>query len=219
MKGFATVVTAVALAVLLTTAVSWQAYAQQTDPSSVVRAWVAELGVHDFDAAVSLLADDARITFVPPPPGKADTQVGRDEVKQELLNTHTDRAQIKLVGTPIVDGDNVSWVERQSSEDLASLGIDSVDFQAEGVVTGGQIKSILYTLTPASAAKVEAAISISEAAPTGMPRTGGVPSLYGQLALLGSLLFAVGLLVNALACHRVRAWQGGSKPSRSGYSG
>ena len=55
--------------------------AQESNPLSVVNAWVVALNAGDIDGALSYVADDAVVTIVPPAPGTSGVFTGKEEIR------------------------------------------------------------------------------------------------------------------------------------------
>ena len=56
-------------------------YAQESDPMSIINAWVEALNSGDIDAAMSYLADDAVVQILPPAPGTSGVFSGKGEIR------------------------------------------------------------------------------------------------------------------------------------------
>lgn len=193
----------VAILALLTFGVlPMRAHAQVSDPVGIITTWVKELDAYDFDAAVALLADRSFVILILLPPDTEAVYKGKEEIRQALESYKEDNTRIQLVGTPHLENGTIVWIERRSSDSLKALGINSVDILGEGLMAGGKIKAILYSLTPESAARVQAALA-SGKVPTGMPRTGSDADLNIMwLLMLGSLFTISGLLLRIASYSR-----------------
>ena len=55
--------------------------AQAADPLSIANAWNDALNAGDIDTALSYLADDAVLTFIPPTPGTTGVLTGKEQIR------------------------------------------------------------------------------------------------------------------------------------------
>ncbi|MDQ6695709.1 MAG: nuclear transport factor 2 family protein [Chloroflexota bacterium] len=150
--------------------------AQAIDPVAIATAWVTAVSLHDVETALSFLGDDAYVTFVLPGDAGNNVYEGKDQVRQLLQGYILDNRDVSLIQTPEVVNGTTTWVERHSANSLGQSGVDSVDIRADAIIQDGKIKSLLYELTDASAAKVAAAAQASKRGTAGMPRTGSQAS-------------------------------------------
>ena len=183
--------------------------AQGADPLSVVSASIAALNAGDAAGATALFAADATVTIRPGRPGRPETSTGTAQILALWQTGVAQHIHIDMVGTPQVAGDTVTGTISVAADDLRQLGITSVQRTLVSVVRGGKIASLTLTLTPDSAAKLQAALAKaarvaqiprSGAAsgpaqnPARMPSTGdgGGVGPGGDVVLLGLLLVAFG---------------------------
>src|SRR5438045_3213382 len=82
--------------------------AQTTDPVAVVDAFRAAIG-HDVEAGLALVADDAVISIVPPPPNTpGGVWRGKEQIRQYLEFGIMQDTKVERVGSPTVVGDTVT---------------------------------------------------------------------------------------------------------------
>lgn len=175
--------TLLAVMIVLPTAL----YAQATDPESLMGALGEALMAKDVDAAMALVAYDAVITIVPPPPGTTGVFAGKEEIRAwyEQLVAWNFRAEISNFQ---VEGDRATWTTKAWADPFKPLGILPLEYSAEGVFQEGKIVSYTDTMTAESVAKLQAAMAA-------LPVTGGARLGSGLLLWLG----AGALLIGALA--------------------
>ena len=101
-----------------------------TEPVAVIEAFYEALNDGDLDAAISFVADDARLIYDTLYVGKAEI---RDFYQKEL-----DRGYHSELSDLRADGDKVSWTEKVTS----SLGVHDSPFEA--VVQEGMIISFIH---------------------------------------------------------------------------
>ena len=136
-----------------------QAVDSPTNPAAVIEAVYAAVEAQDLDAAGALLADDAVLVLIPPPPGTNGTFVGKEAVLGWYASLIANNFTIDL-GNVEEDGNrvtltNLTWVD--------DLPIAPVEFDGAGIVQNGLVKTISWTMTPASMQQLGAAME-SEAA-------------------------------------------------------
>jgi hypothetical protein len=130
------------------------------DPAAVIAAYIAAVNAGDLEAILDLYAEDAVHVFLPTPDGSAGVCLGKANFRmwyeQSLANG--DRVAVAN-GTLAVDGNQVSFVTRISSEPWRTLGVEMLEAQADLVLIGGRIMTHVVTLTPESVRTLQAARS------------------------------------------------------------
>jgi ketosteroid isomerase-like protein len=181
-------VTALALLVMLPVG----AGAQSADPGSVAAALAAAVNAGNVDVALALFADDGVVTLLPPAsPTAKHVYTGKAEIRAWLQTLRDQRFQVQE-GTPQVSGERLRSLDRISEDGLRMLGVAPLETTKEVVVRGGKITAFSSTLTPASLARLQAAVARAQSAPTQLPRTGWPGN---ALTSVGVALGAGGLLV------------------------
>ena len=167
--------------------------AQESDPLSVVNAWVAALNAGDIDGALSYVADDAVVTIVPPAPGTSGVFTGKEEIRgwyEAIVGEHG----VTTLSDCQVDGETVTCVNTYTADSITAMGLDSLVAEWVAVVRDGKLQSYSWTITEESLATLMAAMP-----PETMAETGGtVIPLYAVIAALGGLVCAGGLGLGAL---------------------
>jgi ketosteroid isomerase-like protein len=173
--------------------------AQESDPMSIIDAWVADLNAGDIDAALSYLADDAVVTIVPPAPGTSGVYAGKGDIRgwyEGIVGEHG----VTTLSDCQVDGETVTCVNTYTGDSFTSMGIGSVVAEWVAVVRGGELHSYSWTMTDESLAALMAAVP-----PQAMPVTGGTAVLlYDIVAVFGGLMFIGGLGLGVQRWHRRR---------------
>lgn len=141
--GISVLVLAIALAPRL--------WAQGTDAESVLRARETGLATRDFDAILSLFADDAVVVT-----SSGRLLIGKEQVRV-WVQDQVDRRQREEVGPRQVQGNKLSWAGKVYRDDWQKLGISPLDVTQDAIVQGGKIKFFNTTFTPDSGAKLQAA--------------------------------------------------------------
>lgn len=187
-KTLLAVITTMALGALLIAPL--YVSAQGTDPESVIRAIIDALNAKNIDAALALVADDAVITLIPPPPGTTGVFTGKEEIRGWWEQYVADNSVTELSDFQ-VDGDNATWSAEIWADEFRALGVAPLDYRGEGIVQGGLLKSYTWKMTDQSLEKLGAAVAA-------LPVTGGVlfPThalvvALGGLALLGGVVLAL----------------------------
>ena len=174
--------------------------AQSSDPVAVVTTWVKALDTYEFDTAVSLLSEESFVIIVLPQSGDVTIYKGSDEIRRLMESYKPTNTHLRLVGIPRIIHGTVTWTERLSSDNLRRQGLASVDILGEALLSGDKIKSIIYSLTPESAKKVQVVLGTG-ITPTGMPRTGGDLRWGATRLLILAGLFAIsGAILRAVRC-------------------
>jgi ketosteroid isomerase-like protein len=172
--------------------------AQETDPVSIITAWIDAQNAGDVDASLALLADDTYITLVPPP------MEGHDGVfrgKEEIRAWWENLSGLNGTGTVSdcqVDGETVTCLLNYTDDSLIALGLDSIDNEFVVIVQEGKIQTYTATMTEESlAALTEAMASIA------LPESGGSAfPITAVLTVLGGLVGISGLGLKALGWRR-----------------
>lgn len=162
-------------------------HAQETDPISSVQALHDALNAGDVDAMLSVVADGAVVTVVPPPEGTGVFN-GKDEIRAWYEGMVAANGAA-TVGDCQDDGETVACIIAYTDEGLQAMGVDFIESEWVGIVSDGKFQSYTVTLTPESVAKFPAP-------PEAMPVTGGPAAsndgsalllAVGGLAVLGGL--------------------------------
>jgi len=161
-------------------------HAQGTDPAAVVQASVKEFKMGNLEASLAYYADDAVVKLIGVPPGQPDTYKGREQIRawwKELVAAHFD-IQVDVLR---VDGDTVTTKTQTWMDQTRQLGVAPLVATEVYVVKNGKITSETWTITPESAAKLQAAIAA-------LPKTGGeLFPTYALAVALGGLAILAGL--------------------------
>jgi hypothetical protein len=150
------------------------------DPQAVAEAFELARGASDVDAALGQFADNAVVT-VQGPTTRAYT--GKDQVRM-YLQTFGVRFQTVMRSTPHVQGNSVSWTER---DEFPSQVVDSTVIV---IVNAGRISSLIYRNGPPFGSPQAATASAAKDAPAPGQE---LPSLAwpAALAVVGLGLLAV----------------------------
>jgi ketosteroid isomerase-like protein len=181
-------ITIVALVLLLTLTAAL--YAQEVDPLAIVNAWVAALNAGDVDGALSYLADDAVLTFIPPPiPGDDGIFSGKDEIRGWYEGLVAAQG-VTTKGDCTVEGEQVTCLhDKYTDADLQKMGVDYLEMEWVATVRDGKIQGYTATMTPESLAKLAPP-------PESLAETGGIPLTSTlPLGLVAGGLAAVALAV------------------------
>jgi len=178
-----------ATALVLMLALPGALYAQGTDPMAVVNAWVEALNAGNIEAALSYLADDAVLTFVPPPtPGDDGIFSGKKEIRGWYEGLVKAKG-VTTKGNCQIKGEKVTCLDTYTDTGLQGMGVDSLEMEWAATVRDGKIQGYTATITPGALAKLEAAIKL-------LPKAGGNTSislLPLWIGLGGMLILALGL--------------------------
>jgi hypothetical protein len=188
--------------------------AQETDPVSIIMAWLDAQNAGDVDAALAFLADDAFITLVPPPmEGHDGVFRGKEEIRAWWENLSSLNG-VGSVSNCQVEGDTITCLLNYTDDSLKALGLDSIDNEFVVIVREDKIQTYTATMTDESLAALMA--TMAAMSPESLPETGGieVPS-YAVIAILGGLTGIVGLGLDTL---RWRRRTDASRASRAGAS-
>jgi hypothetical protein len=148
----------------------------------------------DIEAALALLTDDVVIELAPPPPNTTGKWSGKQEARAffEWRNANNvrrvrsgDAGVVSEAGVYKVDG-----LVAVDSNTFKRWGLAAVGHTFQAEVVDGKLKYYRGQITPEEAQRVAAARLAAEqaqAAPAGMPRTGG--------PLILPLIFAIGIVM------------------------
>lgn len=169
-----------------------------TDPATVVTNAIAAFNAHDASTTLAYYANDAKLSFTPGTKSATDILQGTSQI---LAWLKTDDATVTVQGAPTVDGDVVTVHVQLVSATYQKIGVATLDDTLVFVVQSGKIQSQTSTLTPASTARLLAAIKAARAkaasaqTPAQMPNTGaggGQPYQPAALVLLALLVAGLG---------------------------
>jgi len=140
-------------------------------PTSIVDGWVTALNVGDVEAALSYLADDAVLTFVPPPiPGDDGIFSGKEEIRGWYQGLAAGKGVTTLSNCQ-VKGEQITCQTTYADAGLKSEGIDFLAFEWVATVRDGKIRGYTSTATPETVARL--------AEPTSVPVTPLPSFVYG----------------------------------------
>src|SRR5205085_3513920 len=108
------------------------AQAQVPEPMSVLTAYEMARSRGDFDLAVSYFADDATLTQ------RNTVYSGRDEIRR-YLQAAAVRGRFVVVSNRRLNGNQLSWVERPSGQN-----VNGIEVTVEALVQDGKITAMVY---------------------------------------------------------------------------
>lgn len=109
------------------------------------------LNSHDIDSVLVLFRDDA--VFVDP----QGIFIGKEKIQANLEFLTTQNVEVEMVGSPRVEVDQVIMLLDISLDVYRELGIAPLRQILEAVVQDSKIKSLTFTYTPESAARLQTA--------------------------------------------------------------
>ena len=180
-------------------------YAQEASPITVINAWAAALNAGDVEAALSYLADNAVLTFVPPSmPGDDGIFTGKEEIRAWYQGLVAAKGVTTLSDCQ-VKGEQVTCLDTYADAGLQGMGVDFLEAELVATVRGGKIQGYTVTMTPETLAK----LAKLAPPPETLPKSGGTtPAATWPLWLVVGGLLAVTL---GLGLRRVSRQQGQSK--------
>ncbi len=122
----------------------------------MLRAITDALNKKDAETAAALLADDVTQTLVPAPSGTCIYK-GKDGMHARFKEVVALNANHKF-GKCDTSGDKVTCAVTYSDDSTKPLGFD-LEMKAEAVVQNGLLKTVTWTLSDASLAKMQAAMA------------------------------------------------------------
>lgn len=141
---------------------------QAADAETVFRNITVALNEKNVDQAIAWVADDCVLTIVPPPPGGTGVYRGKAQILarfKEVVGVNANH----VLSNVKMNGEQVTWQASYTDDTLKPAGLSSLEFTGQALVQGGLAKSITWTLTPASLAKLQAAMAPT---PTPLPPLG-----------------------------------------------
>ncbi len=160
--------------------------AQAANPVSIANAWNDALNAGDIDAALSYLADDAVLTYIPPTPGTSGVLTGKEEIRswyETIVAAHG----VGTLSECRLDGETLTCTDTYTDDDIKAMGVDSIVGEWVAVVREGKIQSYTFTMSAESLAKL--------GPPPGTLAETGEPGAAGRLPLwlgLSGLLTGLG---------------------------
>ncbi len=195
---------AVRVVVLLVVLTPTGATAAQTeDPVGVVAAFEAALDAGNVEAALALLADDAVVT------AQSGVYRAKGPIRGYLEGLVAQNYHAE-VDSRDVAADTVTTRGRASLDDWRRLGVAPLEVVAEVVVRTGKIRTLSAALTPAAAARLQAAQARVAATPAQLPRvapraaTEAGGRLQGATATQATTRARLRVLGDAASCAEAR---------------
>ena len=157
-------------------------HAQETDPETVIVAYLEAVNAGDVDGALAYFAEDAVLAIVP-----FDTHTGTNEIRAYLENAVAVNAVLKYESLQ-VDGDTATMTVWYTDDELQATGL-TLEGTEEVVVQDGKIVTETWTATGETMAALQAAMEA-------LPETGGgALPLYAAVMALGGLVAGGGLVL------------------------
>jgi len=169
--------------------------AQAADPLSIANAWNDALNAGDIDTALSYLADDAVLTFIPPTPGTTGVLTGKEQIRgwyEAIVAAHG----FATLSDCKLDGETLTCTDTYTDDDFKAMGVGSIVAEWVAVVREGKIQSYTFTMSAESLAKLSPP-------PATLAQTGGA----GAAAVLPLWLGLGGLLVGVGGLGLRRMWR------------
>jgi len=133
--------------------------AQDMDPADVVETIYGAIAENDVEAAVALLAEDAVLTLVPPPPGLDGVFIGKEEIGEWYEGLAADNGHSEFSNIA-VNGNTATMNLLFFDDFFDSLGVSPAEFDGVVVVQDGLVKSLSWVNTPEFIAKMGAAMAL-----------------------------------------------------------
>lgn len=109
---------------------------------------------HDIERVLECFDEHATITFSPPVPGIQSSARGKEEIRtlaETLLpGFHVDSKNIK------VEGNQVKWYARLTSDVFRNLGVDVVECNATATIRNNKVQTLTPSITDDSITKLRA---------------------------------------------------------------
>lgn len=179
--------------------VALAAASPSSSPAVVFASLMTDIAAGNTTGAAALLSPTVQWSAGPAqayPPKFPLSASGLVAVGTLLSQEQAAHITLKLVGTPTVSGDTVTFTADLSAPTLQVLGVTAVALDGTATVANGLVSSVSTTLTPAAVASMEKALGTGASASTtaksatSLPKTGGGPwtDAVGGLLLLGGAL-------------------------------
>lgn len=118
---------------------------------NLVNSWQEALNKGDINTALSYLAEDARVTIVPPAEGDG-VYNGHSEIRgwYEIIASGKGSGSLSDCKT---GSDTITCISTYSDEGLKALGVDSIEGEWVATIKNGKIQTYTFTTAPDSLAK------------------------------------------------------------------
>ncbi len=136
--------------------------AQVKSPEAVLRAITEALNKKDAEAATALVADDVMQTLIPAPSGTGIYQ-GKEAMRARFKEVVAGNPVHKLTNCQTT-GDQVVCDATYADDSTKPLGFD-LEFTVDAVVENGLLKTVIWKMTDASLAKMQAAMASAQLPP------------------------------------------------------
>jgi len=126
-------------------------WAQDILADTVLKARETALAAGNLDAILNVLADDVVVVT-----SSGRFLIGKEQVRG-WVQDQVDRRQREEAGSRYLSGNKLSWAAKVYREDWHKLGVSPLDVTQDAIIQGDKIKFFNTTLTPESAARLQAA--------------------------------------------------------------
>jgi hypothetical protein len=123
-------------------------------PQDMVSSWQEALNKGDINAALSYLAEDAKVTIVPPAEGDGIYN-GHAEIRGWYETIVSGKGSGSIRDCETVN-ESITCLSTYSDEGLKAMGVDFIEGEWRASVRDGKIQSYTFTITPDSLAKFPA---------------------------------------------------------------
>jgi hypothetical protein len=171
----------------------------------LLRAHVVAYNAGDVDAQTALFTEDALIQLLTGPDSSSGFRyTGKAQIRAMWQSNADGRGQVRIVGSPQVAGNRITWTARTSSP-VTQAQNNALQFDAEAVTISGRIQSLTtrnYVTIPLQ--QFEQTSLVLPATGRGAP---WLPVAIGAVALI---------TLGSLAAHTRRGARPGSAFERAG---
>lgn len=131
----------------------------KADTKDVIMGIVNALNAGNVEGALALVAEQATIVLMPPPPTGA-TYTGKEAIGAWWETLVSNNSEI-TVSNFQSSGPMATWSATVSGDDFQALGIESLAFDGVGIVHGGQLQSYTWIITEESQARLQTASQLA----------------------------------------------------------
>jgi ketosteroid isomerase-like protein len=116
---------------------------EEMDAASVVKGIYDAVEANDIDAAMDLVAENAVLVIIPPPPGLSGVFIGPEEMRAWFTGLAADNGRAEFSDIT-VSGNGATWKAKWYGDQFEDMGVIPLEFEGVSIAQGGKLKSATW---------------------------------------------------------------------------